>query len=278
MRIRLKVRKDAQPLGYILYQGPSAIDGAPIVVILTGFRAAQKATGDGANSKNGAMLQTYILRADRSPLDAIATMADKSICGACPHRGVPERNASGKVARMAKRTCYVQVERGPTVVYRTWQRGRYVDATGWNLSRLQDLVRGYGLRWGSYGDPAAIPAHTQLVPALSATSAMRTGYTHQWRNRLGAHLRGYVQASCDTAQDLADAKRAGWGTFTVLPHDADPWQYPFPCPASEESGRALQCIECGACDGNKRAHITILAHGSKGRQWTGGRKALPVLA
>ena len=38
--------------GYILYEGPSALDGAPIVVI---------ATMETSNAKTGAMVQTWIL-------------------------------------------------------------------------------------------------------------------------------------------------------------------------------------------------------------------------
>ena len=48
--------------GVILYQGPSLLDGAPIVVILT-FSTD--------NAKTGDMLQTWILRADMPPTVAI---------------------------------------------------------------------------------------------------------------------------------------------------------------------------------------------------------------
>ena len=51
----------AKPLGVILFEGPSLIDGAPIAVIATGF---QRRT---ANSKTGDMVQTWIIRSDREP-------------------------------------------------------------------------------------------------------------------------------------------------------------------------------------------------------------------
>ena len=56
----------------IIYEGPSVIDGKPIVAI---------ATYSGRNRKTGAMVQTYILRADLNPLDASKTGEDASICG-----------------------------------------------------------------------------------------------------------------------------------------------------------------------------------------------------
>ena len=70
------------PNGYIFYEGPSAIDGAPIVVIATGFASA---TG---NRKTGDMVQTYIIRQDVKPTDALRTGQDASICGDCKHRPI----------------------------------------------------------------------------------------------------------------------------------------------------------------------------------------------
>ena len=51
--------------GYILWEGASLIDGAPIVVIATGF--ASRST----NRKTGGMVQTYILRRDIDPVSAV---------------------------------------------------------------------------------------------------------------------------------------------------------------------------------------------------------------
>jgi hypothetical protein len=45
----------------IIYQGPSLLDGAPIVVI---------ANYSKSNRKTGGVVQTYILRADMNPLEA----------------------------------------------------------------------------------------------------------------------------------------------------------------------------------------------------------------
>ena len=48
---------------HVLYEGPSLLDGEPIVAILTGLRSSS------GNRKTGAMLQTWILRADVSPAE-----------------------------------------------------------------------------------------------------------------------------------------------------------------------------------------------------------------
>ena len=75
-----------RPLGLILFDGPSMIDGEPIVVIATGFKRSS------ANPKTGDMLQTWILRRDVAPFAAIHNGADASICGDCPLRGIIERS------------------------------------------------------------------------------------------------------------------------------------------------------------------------------------------
>jgi len=43
----------------VIYRGPSLIDGSPIVVV-----AVITKSDDAANEKTGAVVQTYILRAD----------------------------------------------------------------------------------------------------------------------------------------------------------------------------------------------------------------------
>jgi len=61
--------------GVVLYRGPSAITGAPIVVVATGL--------DGAlsdNEKTGAMVQTYVLPdVGQEPQEAIKSGADDSV-------------------------------------------------------------------------------------------------------------------------------------------------------------------------------------------------------
>ncbi len=58
------------PRGFVLYQGPSLLDGLPIVAI---------ATMRSTNPKTGPVPQTWILRADVPPMDAVRTGADASI-------------------------------------------------------------------------------------------------------------------------------------------------------------------------------------------------------
>ena len=227
--------------GYVLYQGGSLIDGAPIVVIATGIRANSE------NVKTGAMIQTYILRSGVSPVVAVKTGADASICGDCLHRG----DGTG-----AGRTCYVNVGQGPGSVFRAFQAGKYPQILPEQFAAIfgDRLVR-----FGAYGDPAAAPFY--VWQSISYHAKGWTGYTHQWRSTPA--LKPYCMASVDSPSEAAEARDAGWRTFRVaLPGDLPIMQRESICPASAEAGKKLKCFECMACGGgDRRGSIVIKAHG-----------------
>jgi hypothetical protein len=262
----------AKPTGYVAYRGPSLLDGSPIVLIVL--------TGKSTNAKTGAMVQTYILRSDMSPKDAVKTGADAAICGDCQHRG----DGTGK-----GRSCYVTLYQGPRSVYAAFKRGRYPDAVAYAglLFGSRDngapcLGKGRAIRMGTYGDPAAVPAH--VWDALLAHSTGRTGYTHQWRNPVAADLRPLVMASCDSEAERREAQSLGWRTFTVTPQGAEA----FPegaiggsadvlCPASKEAGKRTTCDRCRLCGGASVAarSVFIPAHGTGAGHFN--RRVIPLM-
>lgn len=238
-----------KPTGVVLYEGPSQLDGQPIIVVATGLRS--KST----NSKTGGMVQTYILRSDVHPVEAVHSGADESICGAgddaCPLRP--------KVAEKHAATCYVNKGFGPAAVFRGYQRGIYPYATQEQLAEYAD---GRPLRIGAYGDPAAAP------PETFDFGTNRTGYTHQWRKH--PELKHLVMASVGSEEEALEAQALGWRTFRVrTPVDAL-LDNEIICPASEEGGHKTQCESCGLCNGMTakdqtarapRKSITIIDHG-----------------
>jgi len=230
--------------GAILYRGPSELDGKPIVVVATGLGRSSR------NEKTGDMVQTWILRDDVDPWDAVKSGQDASVCGDCPHRGT---------------SCYVKVFQAPKSVWKAAQRGAYPlvsDAAG-----LTALGRGRAVRLGSYGDPAAVPAH--IWGALVAEASAWTGYTHQWR--WASHLQPLVMASVDSPEEMAAAEREGWRTFRVrLAGEPVDRQREFICPASKEAGYKTDCASCRACMGTSakaKASPVIIAHGATARRF-----------
>jgi hypothetical protein len=240
--------------GFIFYRGPSMLDGQPIVGI---------ATLTSKNDKTGNMVQTFILRSDMTPLTALSTGADISICGTCPHRPKRIRVRDPKTGRFTSkkvRTCYVDVGKSVQQVFGAFTRGSYptlepVDGAQYLAGRMVIL--------GAYGDPAAIPAHVWI--ALLADAQGHTGYTHQWRKPLAADLAPLVMASADSARDRDQARAKGWRTFTIRRADEPLATREFACPASPEGGDRRQCVDCGACHGSTRpgqASVAIVVHGN----------------
>lgn len=221
----------ASPRGYVIYRGPSMIDGSPIVAI---------ATLVSNNRKTGDMIQVWILPDGMSPLHAIATGADYSICGNCRHRGPRAKGGN------ARRTCYVNVGQAPEAVHKGLERGLY--PTG-------PLPTHKPVRMGAYGDPAAVPF--EVWAALRGKK--HTGYTHQWRT-CDQRFRDLCMASCDSPAEAMEAARMGWKAFLVHPADwvEEQTKGTIQC-LSDRSG--LSCERCGVCDGTK-VNVWIRAHGS----------------
>lgn len=229
--------------GFIFYRGPSMLDGQPIIAVATGTARGSR------NGKTGAEVQTWILRDDVSPIDAVKTGADASICGTCVHRG----DGTGK-----NRSCYVTVFQAPLVVWKSAQRGLYPQL---NEHAAGLALSGKVVRLGSYGDPAAVPAN--VWRALVAFTEGHTGYTHQWR--VSDDLQGLCMASCDTAFEQELAKAQGWRTFRVMRKGDRLNPREISCPASAEAGAKTSCSACKACGGTSakaKIDIAIIAHGA----------------
>ena len=232
--------------GVILYEGPSLIDGQPIVVIATGLASRSD------NTKTGAMIQTWIIRSDVAPIDAIHTGQDSSVCGSCPLRGelVNGRNVN--------RSCYVTIWQAPRSVYDGYTRGIYSKVTP---KQAQALFEGKRVRLGSYGNPSAAPLPMWRVATRLA--AGRTGYIHNWQSA----PRGWsdlVMASVD-ASDAAAAQAKGYRTFRVRTAAEALQAREIACPASAEAGKKTNCAACLACGGNgarAKVNIAIVAHGA----------------
>lgn len=230
----------------IIYEGPSLIDGAPIVVI---------AIVKSSNKKTGDMVQTHIIRSDMDPLSASKYGHDYSICGDCKHRGQSDPDGKGKQAK--KRSCYVNIGQGPLQVYKSYKKGNYDTAED-----ISSLGAGRMVRLGSYGDPAVVPSH--IWDSLLKDSAGHTGYTHQ-NNIKGADVRpDLTMISADSLQDARIAWKSKRRTFRIITAVSDKTDNEILCPASEEAGRKAQCNDCKLCMGSHQTapSIAIVAHGN----------------
>ena len=224
------------------------IDGAPIVVIVN------KIDNGSANAKTGAIVQTFIIRSDVNPVEALQTGADESICGDCEHRPALARK-TGKVP------CYVQVAKSVLAVYNAYKRGRYVKADPATIARaLADKI----VRLGTYGDPFAAPV--TMWNQIIRYAAGHRGYTHQW-NRPDFDAAAWsplVMASADTIDQAAHANLLGMRVFRVS-IGVDKQTGETTCPASAEGLRKSTCAKCTLCAGTSiQARDVVIADHAAG--------------
>lgn len=225
--------------GFVLYEGPSMLTNEPIVAI---------ATLRSANTKTGDMVQTWIMRSDMAPLQALDERADGAICGGCPLR----KSIGG--------SCYVNVAWAPQGIWKAWQRGNYPKATDKHLA----MLNGRKVRLGAYGDPAAVPY--EVWERVTAEANAYTGYTHQiGHKRFDHRILNYCMVSADTPKAALKAQSLGFRTFRVKVAGAPMLPGEVECLADSDG---LTCEECGLCRGKNTPapSVVIDVHGSlKGR-------------
>lgn len=158
------------------------------------------------------------------------------------------------------------------------------DATlGEALAELvRDLPHGGLVRWAVVGDvmTAAGRVDRRAVRMLAGLQARRpdatfVGYTHAWRaiGERPAGL-GWLRASCETAEDVAEARALGWTAALVAPSS---WSSPtdgpamagawgrdtgagptFVCPAVTRDRSCATCRACSSAEGT----VAFPAHGA----------------
>ena len=112
------------------YQGPSAINGRPIISVFAGMVIPS------ANVKTGPVIQQFILSDEGVAPHQINSEQSEAICGSCPLQ--PSKSGG----------CYVTRFRSSYQVFK--QLSKYPE---FKATRL----RGRVMRLGADGDPTAIP-------------------------------------------------------------------------------------------------------------------------
>ena len=222
------------PPGFVLYDGPSMIDGEPIIAI---------ATMKSRNPKTGDMVQVFIMRSDLTPMAASKAGTDFSVCGRCPHR----QNTGG--------SCYVTLHQAPRAVYTSFTRGKY--PTFDPLKHAHHFT-GREIRLGAYGDPAAVPF--EVMRDIARLGSAHTGYTHQaGRSWFDDRYLTLCQVSADSPKQAIKFQALGAKTFRVAMAGDDLLPGEIEC-RSDSDG--INCAECLLCDG-VRQNIAITVHGAR---------------
>ena len=227
-------------MGYIIWEGSSLLDDEPIVLLLTGIHNPSQ------NIKTGPMIQSWILRSDMHPMEALETGSDQSICGQCPLRGNGTKN----------RACYVR-PMGVNQIYKGYSNNKHKQ---FKYAKHDHLIRWKTLRLGAYGDPAAVPF--EVWEPLLKLSTGHTGYTHQWRT-CDQRWSEQIMASVESLDDAWAAHQMGWRTYRIRQPGEKIEADEKICPGSKEAHKSRQCISCMMCNGTKgeeSSNIVILQH------------------
>jgi len=206
----------------IIYNGPSMLNGKPIVAILTNIN------NPSVNTKTGDMAQLTIMPKGIKPSDAVKTGEDDSVCGDCNRRPSTAK-ANGL------KPCYVN-PRAPNSIHRAYERGSY--STG-----IPEQLR-KPVRLGMWGDPAAMPY--EIAKGLADSAPKHTGYTHRWRDF--PEFNSICMASVDTEDERLEANALGFRTYRVRDVGAPLMDGEIDCPEADKS-RNIQCADCGLCAG-----------------------------
>lgn len=221
---------------FIIWEGPSAWDSTPLVLLLT-------VTSN--NGKTGNMMQTYILRQDCAPSVAQGKGLDESTCGKCPHRPILAKKSGHS-------QCYVNTAYGPGQIWRMYNAGKLTHLPNYRL------IEGRYLRMGAYGDPAMVPL--TVWQGLLAVCSGHTGYTSQWMHDFAQSFMGLVQASCSTSEATLKAQSLGWKTYTNLPIGSPAPEWATKCGYSAANDNTVNCLTCRLCDG-AQADVWTEDHG-----------------
>ncbi len=227
--------------GYVVYEGPSQINGEPIVGIVT---------MSSNNIKTGNMASLWILHANSSPIEASKSGDDVAVCGNCPLR----HHSGG--------ACYVTLFQAPLAVYKAYKGNKY--------PRIDNYVpfEGVNLRFGAYGDPLALPI--DVLVGLKSVIKNNTSYTHQWRNTTSEVVKQLSMASADSIEEAIEAQGMGWRTFRVTKDETDLMENEILCPNYTSD---VQCVNCNLCKGasTKAKNIVIPVHGARKGKFTEGK-------
>jgi hypothetical protein len=218
------------------------LDGGPVVAIAIGLinKSENRKTGERGVGSGLTMVQTYILRADMSPVDASKLGLDRSVCGDCDLRVFTWRIRKRETGE-TRAKCYVNLG-WLTVMWESWNAGKMPRISPTELGDIID-ESGMPVRQGAYGDPAVVPADVWA----QVDRRRGTSYSHQWRT---AMVQQFSMASVTTMAEAADAKKLGYRYYRVDLEEVGAQDGEITCP---NQTLGTTCADCGLCNGQRGA-------------------------
>ena len=189
-------------------------------LIITGLRSYSQ------NTKTGNMLQSYILDKGKAFSEP---KVFGSKCSECP----------------VVNECYVS--RDKLTVRRSLKRLIDGEATSYQFTTLEQvlpLLKGRSFRFGTYGDPSAIPL--EMIREFASVVSSWTGYTHFWRE-ISQDYSEFFMASVEDLTGEMLAQAMNWRTFRMIRKgESNDSINSILCP---NTSRGITCEQCKLCKG-----------------------------
>lgn len=227
-------------MNYIIYDGPSLLNGNPVVAILTGVHLPSQ------NAKTGPVAQLHFLHKTVNPITAVKSKDDEAICGDCPLK--PSNN----------NLCYVNLVKSINNIWTDYIANGDDPKKYSRKNPPTYATRFKMLRLGAYGDPACIPF--DVLEALIGRFRAAVGYSHLWRD-CDQRLKTLCMASVESLSAAKEAQAMGWRTFRI--QNEGEFRVTGEALCAYESAN-LQCNDCGVCSGTGgtgKGNIVVTVHG-----------------
>jgi hypothetical protein len=147
-----------------------------------------------------------------------------------------------------------------------------------NIQSLSDALKGRTaaariVRHRVAGDVVGdVPGTIEECKEVDSAGLINIGYTHTWREQPSQSLRQYFRASCQSVEEVMEARSAGWATTLIVEDESKvPSILPngeraYLCPA-QRSPDKVNCNSCTLCRVSPQTAgktVVFTAHGSAG--------------
>jgi hypothetical protein len=140
-----------------------------------------------------------------------------------------------------------------------------------NRAAVARIVR-HRVAGDSVGD---VPGTIEECKEVEAAGLINVGYTHSWREEPSQPLKQYFRASCESVEEVMQARSNGWGATIIIDKDTSeediPYNLPngeraYLCPTQVEGNKGkISCNTCTLCKitpATIRKTVIFKTHGS----------------
>ena len=119
-----------------------------------------------------------------------------------------------------------------------------------------------------------VPGTIEECKVVEEEGLINVGYTHDWKNPEAQPLKDYFRASCNSVEEVIEARAMGWGATLIVPEDTPKvvsfihGEKAILCPARHDvpGKRDITCNSCTLCKITPKTidkTIMFAVHGTK---------------